>query len=181
MAQILVTVGMGPWPFDRLISAIAPLCGEHEVFAQTGTSALTPPCPHSPFVSFDELDAMIRKADVVITHAGNTVRLVQRMHKVPVAVAREAARGEMGNDHQVRYLRQEETGGPVIAVWDVATLPAAVAGHDAQQERLLRERPVAPAATPAQIIGTLDALAARLCRPGAGPRTGGDRRGTRAR
>jgi hypothetical protein len=40
MARVLVTVGMGPWPFDRLIEAITPLCAEHEVFAQTGTSSV---------------------------------------------------------------------------------------------------------------------------------------------
>ncbi len=170
MARILVTVGMGPWPFDRLVGAIAPLCAEHEVFAQTGTSPVTPPCPHSPFVSFDELDAMIRKSDVVITHAGNTVRLVQRAQKAPVAVARRSALGEMGNDHQARYLRLEERAGPVIAVWDVADLPAAVAAHGARQGALLRERPVAPAATAGHIIETLDTLSARLCR---------DRRGRR--
>lgn len=163
MARILVTVGMGPWPFDRLIGALAPLCESHKVFAQTGTSPVRPPCPHSPFISFDDLESRIKTADVVITHAGNTVRLVQRAHKVPIAVAREAARGEMANDHQVAYLRMEERTGPVMAVWDAAELPAAVSAHEAEQERLLRERPVPPPATPDHIIETLDSLCARLC------------------
>jgi UDP-N-acetylglucosamine transferase subunit ALG13 len=164
MARILVTVGMGPWPFDRLIGAIAPLCSEHEVFAQTGTARVRPPCPHRAFVPFGQLQERIGAADVVITHAGNTVRLVQRAHKVPIAVARQAGLGEMGNDHQLSYLRMEEVSGPVMAVWDVARLPEAVAVHAAQQERLLRERPVAPAATPGHIIETLDSLCARLAR-----------------
>ena len=168
MARILVTVGMGPWPFDRLIGALAPLCGDHEVFAQTGTSTVAPPCPHSPFIPFGDLESRLAAADIVITHAGNTVRLVQRADKVPIAVARQAALGEMGNDHQVEYLRMEEQAGPVMAVWDTGDLPAAVAAHAAQQPRLLRERPVGPAATPAHIIETMDALCARLC---------GDRRG----
>jgi UDP-N-acetylglucosamine transferase subunit ALG13 len=165
MARILVTVGMGPWPFDRLIGAIAALCTNHEVFAQTGTATVRPPCPHRPFVAFGELQERIDTADVVITHAGNTVRLVQRAHKVPIAVARQADLGEMGNDHQVHYLCMEEVNGPVMAVWDVARLPEAVTAHGAQQARLLRERPVAPAATPSHIIETLDSLCARLaCR-----------------
>lgn len=166
MARILVTVGMGPWPFDRLIGAIAPLCAEHEVFAQTGTSRVQPPCPHRPFVPFAALESRIGSADVVITHAGNTVRLVQRAGKVPVAVARRAALGEMGNDHQVRYLRAEELTGPVVAVWDVSRLPEAVAGHGAQQARLLRDRPVMPPAPPGHIIATMDSLCARLVRGG---------------
>lgn len=168
MARILVTVGMGPWPFDRLIKAIIPLCAEHEVFAQAGTSSVRPPCPHSPFVPFSELDSLIKSADVIITHAGNTVRLVQRALKVPIAVARQSALGEMGNDHQVEYLRFEELAGPVLAVWDVRRLPQAVLAHGGDQIRLLRERPVVPAASPDHIIETLDTLCARLCRGGRG-------------
>jgi len=155
---------MGPWPFDRLIGAIAPLCTDHDVFAQTGTARIRPPCPHRQFVSFGELQEQISAADVVITHAGNTVRLVQRAHKVPIAVARQAELGEMGNDHQVHYLRVEEVNGPVMAVWDVARLPEAVTALRAEQARLLRERQMAPAATPSQIIETMDRLCARLVR-----------------
>jgi UDP-N-acetylglucosamine transferase subunit ALG13 len=164
MARILVTVGMGPWPFDRLIHAIAPLCARHEVFAQTGTSAVQPLCPHRAFVSFDELQERVKTADVIVTHAGNTVRLVQRQHKVPVAVARRAALGEMGNDHQVQYLRMEELTGPVVAVWDVNELPRAVSVHSDEQGRLLRERPIPSPATPDHIIETLDSLCKRLVR-----------------
>lgn len=164
MAGILVTVGMGPWPFDRLLAAVAPLCEEHEVFAQTGTSGVRPPCPHAPFLALDDLRERLAAADIVVTHAGNTVRLVQRLGRVPIAVAREHARGEMGNDHQVAYLRAEERAGRVVAVWDVARLPAAVAGHPAAQERLLAERPL-PAAVPHQrLVETLDELCGRLVR-----------------
>jgi hypothetical protein len=70
----------------------------------------------------------------------------------------------MNNDHQVRYLRMEEVSGPVVAVWDVTELPAAVSAHGSEQARLLRERPVPPAATPDHIIETLDSLCLRLVR-----------------
>jgi UDP-N-acetylglucosamine transferase subunit ALG13 len=163
MGRILVTVGMGPWPFDRLIGAVAPLCREHDVFVQTGTSPLRPPCPHEPFIPADDLMKRMDEADVVITHAGNTVRLVQRTGKVPIAVARTSSLGEMGNDHQVAYLRQEERAGPVVAVWDVRDLPREVARHGERQARLLRERPVPPAVAPDQIIRVLDSLSAELC------------------
>jgi UDP-N-acetylglucosamine transferase subunit ALG13 len=164
MVRILVTVGMGPWPFDRLIRALGPLCAEHDVFAQTGTSTVTPPCPHQQFVPFSDLQERIAASEVVITHAGNTVRLVQRAGKVPIAVARRASLGEMGNDHQVAYLRLEERTGPVVAVWEPDDLQPAVATHAAQQAQLLRERPLPPAATADQVIHTLDSLCARLCR-----------------
>ncbi|MEU8338410.1 hypothetical protein [Micromonospora tulbaghiae] len=164
MARLLVTVGMGPWPFDRLIEGVAPLCAAHEVFVQTGTSAVTPPCPHAPFLPLDDLRRRLAEADVVITHAGNTVRLVQRLGRVPVAVAREAARGEMGNDHQVEYLREEERSGRVVAVWDVAELPAVVAAHPQRQHLLLAERPLPGPVDGERLAATMDALCARLVR-----------------
>ena len=163
MARILVTVGMGPWPFDRLIGALAPICAAHEVFAQTGTATIQPPCEHAPFVALDELQARMAGADIVITHAGNTVRLVQRLGGVPIAVAREHARGEMGNDHQVAYLREEERTGRVVAVWDVAGLPEAVAGHTEARMRL-RDRPVPAAVDGEELARVLDDLCGRLVR-----------------
>jgi SAM-dependent methyltransferase len=136
--NVFVTVGMGPWPFDRLIAACSALCADHEVFIQTGTSTLVPSCPHEPFIGYDETMRRLAAADVVITHAGNTVRLVERMDKVPIAVAREAARGEMRNDHQVEYLRAEEPRGRVVALWgSLDELAQSVAGHPAAEEKLL--------------------------------------------
>jgi UDP-N-acetylglucosamine transferase subunit ALG13 len=163
MARIVVTVGMGPWPFDRLLEAVAPLCGEHDVFVQTGTSALRPPCRHAAFVPLDELQRRLAEADLVITHAGNTVRLVQRLGRVPIAVARTAALGEMGNDHQVLYLREEEPAGRVHAVWDVAALAEAVATHDEVERRLLA-RPLPPAVSDERLVELLDGLCERLVR-----------------
>lgn len=160
--QVLVTVGMGRWPFDRLLRAVEPLCAEHRVFAQTGTSDVELPCPHAPFVSSHELNARIAVADVVITHAGNTVRLVQRAGKVPIAVARESARGEMGNDHQATYLRAEERDGRVVAVWDVRELPAVVARHPETTRRLIGTRSLPPAADRTAVADQLDRIAAEL-------------------
>lgn len=164
MARILVTVGMGPWPFDRLIAALAPLCADHTVFAQTGTSEVRPPCPHARFLPLDEVRERLAAADLVITHAGNTVRLVQRLGGVPIAVARQAARGEMGNDHQVAYLRAEEATGRVVAVREVGELPAAVARHPAASARLLAERPLPAAVSAGRLVDVLDGLCGRLVR-----------------
>ncbi len=105
---------------------------------QTGTSTVVPPCSHAPFIGYEETVRRLAEADVVISHAGNTVRLVERMGKVPIAVAREASRGEMRNDHQVEYLRAEEPRGRVIALWgDLAELGRVVAEHPEQEQQLL--------------------------------------------
>ena len=113
---------------------------------------------------FDEMQARLEGADVVVTHAGNTVRLVQSLGRVPVAVARTAAHGEMRNDHQVTFLRAEQTRGRVLAVWDVDQIPAVVDDHPALAAAILAARPAAPRADPEALADRLDAACARLLR-----------------
>ncbi len=161
--RIIVTVGMGRWPFDRLLRAITPLCRDHEVFAQTGTSAVVPPCPHAPFVDADVLDERLREADVVITHAGNTVRVVQRMGRVPIAVAREASRGEMGNDHQVAYLQSDARGPVIVAQGELDDLSDLVDRYDELAAAEQASHPVSDPVDPATLRRRIDTgLSARL-------------------
>jgi UDP-N-acetylglucosamine transferase subunit ALG13 len=145
--DVFVTVGMGPWPFDRLVHAASRLAAHHQVFAQTGSTHVVPSCAFSPYISPAEVRMRIATADVVVTHAGNTVRLVQRAGKVPIAVAREAARGEMSNDHQVRFLRREAATGRVVAAWGTLdALGSCVQRHGTVEAEILacRAEPVAP-------------------------------------
>jgi SAM-dependent methyltransferase len=156
MATVFVTVGMNQWPFDRLLEAVRPLCDRHDVFAQVGTSSVALPCETATFIEPHEVAQRIAQADVVITHAGNTVRLVQRAGRVPIAVAREQARGEMGNDHQVRYLEREvHTGRVVVAAGDLHDLGDLVGSHASTEARLLAERaaPPEPASADLQRLG----------------------------
>lgn len=157
--DVLVTVGMSARPFDRLLHALLPVCARHRVFAQTGTSQVRLPCSQAPFLPYPELLERIRAADVVVTHAGNTVRLVQRAGKVPIAVARTAAAGEMPNDHQVEFLRQEEQMGRVVAVWNPSEeIATAVETHPVAERRLLRTRPLSECADGADVAQLLDSL-----------------------
>lgn len=158
MTSVFVTVGMGPWPFDRLIAAVAPLCAGHGVFVQTGASSVVPPCPHQPYLGPAETLQRIRTADVVVTHGGNTVRLAQRAGKIPIAVARESARREMRNDHQVAYLAGETDRVRVLAGDDLtAALAAAVADHPAVERAMLAAATPLPApADPAMLTERLD-------------------------
>jgi UDP-N-acetylglucosamine transferase subunit ALG13 len=158
MASILVTVGMSGYPFDRLLTAVGPLCAYHDVFAQTGPSAVVPPCPHAEFVPLNELQSRLAEADVVITHAGATVRLVQRLGRLPLVVARSARLGEAPDDAQGDFLRAEHFRGRVHAVWDVTDLPAAVAAH----ARLSLTDPPPPPVTDEALIATMDAVSDRL-------------------
>jgi len=155
--KIFVTVGMGPWPFDRLLRAIIPLCDSHDVFAQSGTSQLVLPCRTQPYLPYSELVGQIESADVVITHAGNTVRLVQRSGKVPIVMARQAPH-EMANDHQVEYLQHAQRHDRVVAVWDGAVLPDLVAQHPTRAAALCASRPLSRPADARQVADLLDRL-----------------------
>lgn len=154
--EVFVTVGMGPWPFDRLVAAAGSISADHSVFVQRGTSQVRPPCPHADYLPPEDMRERIAAADVVVTHAGNTVRLVQRHGKVPIAVPRTVAHGEGGNDHQVEFLRHEEQHGRVVPLWDVEDLPAAIGAHPQAQERLLQERPAPSEPDPDHIAAVLD-------------------------
>src|SRR5215218_2003258 len=155
---------MSSWPFDRLMTAVGTLVGEHRVFAQIGHATAAPACPHARFVPFGELQQRIAAADVVVTHAGNTVRLVQRAGKVPIAIARTAGRREMPNDHQVEYLEAEQHTGRVVAVWDAANLPEAVRAHPAVERTMLASRVLEPPVDPERVAGLLDELWLTLAR-----------------
>jgi SAM-dependent methyltransferase len=161
---------MGPWPFDRLLSAVVPLCSEHDVFVQAGTSAVVLPCAQAAHLGPAEVRRRLEDADVVVTHGGNTVRQVQRLGKVPIAVAREAARGEMRNDHQVAYLQAEQRNGRVrvLAGDDLGpALRRAVADHAQVEPRLLAAAPPLPSAADPELLRQL--LEQAAVRPDRGP------------
>ncbi|MCB0976969.1 MAG: methyltransferase domain-containing protein [Acidimicrobiales bacterium] len=156
--KVLATTGMGRWPFDRLVRALEPVARDHDLVAQIGNGHLRPSYPFVRHMRPSELRRHIAEADVVVTHAGNTVRLVQRMGKVPIVVAREAARGEMGNDHQVRFVETESKLSPMVVLsGDLHGLPEAVERHP-EISVDVAARPVPPVATDTQVVEALEAV-----------------------
>jgi UDP-N-acetylglucosamine transferase subunit ALG13 len=162
--RVFVTVGMGRWPFDRLLLALQPLCSEHDLLVQSGTSTVKLDCVSIPFLSWERVQEEITNADAVITHAGNTVRLVQRAGKIPIAIARTARLKEMGNDHQVKYLRHDEQHGRVLAVWDVRDLQAVVRNYNAEAQRIRASRPAPSVADGGAVRTILDELCRKWIR-----------------
>jgi 2-polyprenyl-3-methyl-5-hydroxy-6-metoxy-1,4-benzoquinol methylase len=160
--RVVVTVGMSRWPFDRLVRAADGLHPMHDVFVQTGNASVSPTCPHCRFLPFSQLQERLQAADVVVTHGGNTVRLVQRLGKVPIAVARESSRGEMSNDHQVEFLQHEAGQGRVISVWNVEELSAAVESHPLREAEILRTRRAPNPLSSAEIAARLDGVLVAL-------------------
>jgi UDP-N-acetylglucosamine transferase subunit ALG13 len=156
--DIFVTVGMGRWQFDRLLQGCIPLCDKHTLIVQSGVSKVALPCVTKPFMAFDEVMGHLRNAQIIITHAGNTVRLVQKLGKVPIAMARESRFNEMGNDHQVRYLKLESESGLVVPVWNPKELVDLVEKHADAQAALLEKRAFPKPATQEEIAGCMNAL-----------------------
>ena len=104
--MIYVTVGTHRHAaFDRLLTAVDEIAPDldHPVFAQIGPSAFVP--KHMKWASFlDYADAEnhIRRADLVIAHAGMGIILQCRRHGVRLIVApRRRSMKEHFNDHQV--------------------------------------------------------------------------------
>ncbi len=144
--NIFVTVGMSQFPFDRLMGALESIVDDHSVFAQIGASNIEPRCEFARYIDPDELELRISQADVIITHAGNTVRQVQRWGKAPIVVPRREALGEMSNDHQKRFVEFEAHKAPMVVLDDdLQGLSEAVSAHAQREARLLEERVVPPA------------------------------------
>jgi UDP-N-acetylglucosamine transferase subunit ALG13 len=162
--NIFVTVGMSLWPFDRLLEAVRPLCGSHSVIVQVGPSKVKLPCHTVSFLPFQDFLNEVERAEIVITHAGNTVRVVQRKGKVPIAMARRAAEGEMPNDHQVRYLQWEQQHGRVVALWDPKDLSKLVEVHLENQVHIMATRALPERVPGPALAGLLNELCEKWVR-----------------
>lgn len=127
--MIFVTVGTNEAPFDRLVGATELLAAEDAVVVQRGSSSLRPTgVTCSDFLPFDELVGQVRRARVVVTHAGvGSVMVALTNGKRPVVVPRLRRFGEAVDDHQVFLARRLEREGLVRVVEDPTLLPSATA------------------------------------------------------
>ena len=135
--MIFATVGTHAQPFSRFLDALTGLDGD--VVVQYGHN--DPPAgvrEAVAFMPFDVLNAHMREADVVVTHAGvGSVLCAREAGHVPVVVPRLHRFGEHVDDHQLELVAALAGDGHVIAVTDMAELGAAVekAGRRADTNR----------------------------------------------
>src|SRR6185437_3288644 len=116
---IFVTLGTHEQPFDRALDLVAALARRETVLVQHGA---TPPRPGlsgvewSEYLDWAPLTALMRDADVVITHAGvGSAVTAIRAGKKPVLVPRLARYGEHVDDHQLQIAeRLAEFGLAVV-------------------------------------------------------------------
>jgi UDP-N-acetylglucosamine transferase subunit ALG13 len=129
---IFVTVGTTHFPFDRLVEAIAalPLHGE-ELIVQRGASRVqVPRATVSDFLPFGDVEALVRRSRVVVSHAGvGSIMVALAGGKRPIVVPRLARFGEAVDDHQVGIASLLAAQLRVVLAKDVAELPSLLATH----------------------------------------------------
>jgi UDP-N-acetylglucosamine transferase subunit ALG13 len=125
---IFVTVGTNEAPFDRLVHAVSGLVHDEEVVVQHGASAVRPEgATCIGFLPFDEMVELVRRARVVVTHAGvGSIMVALSQGKRPVVVPRLSRFGEAVDDHQVPFGQRLSGRGLVTLVEDLSQLPSAI-------------------------------------------------------
>ena len=151
-----MTIGNPTQPFLRLLEAVDRYAAfdlrqrQEEILIQSGHTTDFHPhhCQHIPFVSMEEFDQYMAKANLVICHGGcGSISHCLRLGKVPVVVPRRKHFGEHVNDHQLQLTQVLANEGRVIPVFEIENLPRAI--------EEARHRKVQPLSAPAPKIFSL--------------------------
>ena len=127
--MIFVTVGTNEARFDRLLRAVADFrTGEPFVIQHGHSSAIgRPNCELVDFLPFETMVETVRRARVVVTHAGvGTVMVALSNGKRPVVVPRLKSFGEAVDDHQLQLGRRFAQAGFVTLAETELALAAAL-------------------------------------------------------
>jgi UDP-N-acetylglucosamine transferase subunit ALG13 len=148
-----VTVGNATDGFRRLLDAVERLAGQGGLPAPIVVQSGHNPAFVSrhgavrPFLPMDEFEEHVRRARLVISHAGaGTVLHALAAGRTPVLMPRRARYGELVDDHQAEFVEHLARLGRVIVAWEPADLPAAV------REALARVPAPSPAPAGAGLI-----------------------------
>ena len=139
--MIFVTVGTNEAPFDRLVTVFEGYAADRghpteEVLLQHGASQLRPAgATCVEFLPFDELVEAIRRARVVVMHAGvGSIMTALANGKRPIVVPRLRRYVEAVDDHQLDLGRRLDESGLVTLVEDPEDVRAALATASATSE-----------------------------------------------
>ena len=125
--MIFVTVGSRQYPFDRLFKKLDELCEKkiikEKIFAQIGTSSYKPKYyEYKDFISPEEFDECVNKADIIITHgASGSIMKSLNANKKVIVVTRLEKYGEHINDHQIEICEELEKEGYILYYRDGET------------------------------------------------------------
>lgn len=122
--MIFVTVSTGH--FDPLIRACARLTHKYPFHGQIGSGTFAPPFPHFRTSSTAEIEAKMKEAEIVITHAGTgMLSLLYRFQKPCIVVPKQMRYGE-ANDGQVELARKWAELQMGVLCMDVNDLEGAI-------------------------------------------------------
>jgi UDP-N-acetylglucosamine transferase subunit ALG13 len=126
--MIFATVGSTQIPFERLVRALDGFSGDR-LFVQHGPVAAPVGAAWSKaYMQFPEVLESMRRADVVVCHAGaGSILCARRAGHKPVVVPRLKRFGETVDDHQVEFAAALAAEGSVVAVSDLGGLEEAIA------------------------------------------------------
>ena len=135
--MIFVTVGTHEQPFNRLIKKIDNLVAKgnikEKVIIQTGFSTYIPKyCEFHKMMSFEEMQAALRDARIVITHGGPSSFIeALQFGKVPIVVPRQEKFHEHVNNHQVEFTELiAKRMNNIIPVYDIDDLKKTIDNYD---------------------------------------------------
>ena len=138
--MIFVTVGTNETPFDRLLHAVEALGGSEELVVQHGPSPIRPlGATCVDYLTFDELSDHMRRARLVVTHAGvGSILAALANGARPLVAARLRRYGEAVDDHQLTFGRRVHAEGFVQLVEDLGALSEAAARHERRFDGAVR-------------------------------------------
>jgi len=116
--RIFVTVGTTEFSFARLIERLIEIVPSHvDVVWQTGDTDVTAlGIEGHKLMPSQELQAEIRKADVVVTHAGaGSLFNCLDVGQIPVFVPRRGSLGEHVDDHQIQLAEWAQAQNIVVS------------------------------------------------------------------
>lgn len=135
--MIFVTVGTHEQPFNRLIKKVDDLVAngdvKEKVIVQTGFSTYIPEyCEAHKMMSFEEMQAALRDARIVITHGGPSSFIeALQFGKVPIVVPRQEQFHEHVNNHQVDFTKLiAKRMNNIIPVYDIDDLKTTIDNYD---------------------------------------------------
>jgi UDP-N-acetylglucosamine transferase subunit ALG13 len=114
---VLCLVGTDHHPFVRLVSwcdTIAAARLDIDVFVQHGLSPGPKVAQGRDFLNRDELDSLLARAHVAISHGGpGSITDIRAAGLHPITVPRDPDRGEHVDGHQIRFLSRMAKDGMV--------------------------------------------------------------------
>lgn len=126
--MIFVITGTEAFPFNRLMAELDRLkeTGQikDEIFIQSGSCTFEPQrCKSVTWLPFDAMCENIKKADMVIAHAGaGTTLLCLELGKTPIIVTRQKRFDEHLDDHQVPFAKMMEKLDYAFVAYDVSEI-----------------------------------------------------------